>query len=1763
MADVREVVAAFRRGEATFDDLLAAFRSSATADPAAGAESLEELGRLTAEGRFPVQVLAAIEARLPQASGETDGARARSDGPTPPGDEDGTRILGAAGGDEEATIVVPTKRVQVAATDDAATVVVGVPRGAAADQSGETQPSAAAADLRGAQARPAGDQVPPPTARPGGSGQGPAPGQAPPSYDQARAGAGADTTDTSERSATPSVSEMSASGVSGVSGLSGLSGITRHEYPPMVGEPEVGNLLRNRFLLEEVLGRGGMGVVFKARDLAKEKVAFSRDEQNYVAIKLLNDSFKRNPNSIKALGREFTNTQRLNHPHVINLYDFDEDEHGNFFIAMELLEGEPLNQITARLRKTGGLPFPEAFHLIKQMGSALAAAHNYTPPIIHSDFKPGNVYVSANRTVKVFDFGIARAARPATSEGDHETTNFDPGSLGALTPAYASLEMLLGQDPDPRDDIYALGIVAYELLTGKRPFGRKTTALQAREEQLQADRVRSLNRRQWRGLQRALAFDRAKRSQSVEQFLDELRPRPSRLPLALAAGLIGVGAAGWFLVADPWLQGRKEDALRERIQAADPGGLAEIAGQSADLPAAARERVIEAILSRLADAIIGDNDDRRRQALAAVEQIPDALRQRALEVARRRLSDQLASGDPAVLVGQLPILDQIPATVRSAVLLDAGEGIRNTLIAQSREAFSPETERYDFARANALLARAQGLFSDSMAINNEKAQLQSRYEKLLSSLDERINALRLQENLLPAEGAASIPSMLAILARLDPGQFPKAYAFLATSYASASKAAEATDLSKAGTLADVGLGLFPDSDELREQKARLGDLARQQEQSGKLAELRQRVDLGLGAADGEGPSEELVADLRALRALAPDDALLAKATDRIQQQVRARIPDLLGAHDWDAATRLIARHADLCDPAFVARQGDLIREARQSYETRLATLTDALKARVRDRDLAGADAALRELAELAPKGAEVAVGQTEIVRAHLAMAREARGAGRWDDARAVAAQGLARTTDPQLVQAFEGERLAIDRDEAAGRQQLAEAERERMAAERQAAVAATKNEFAALVVGMDATEATTAKARALLDRLAALDPADPVVASGPATIAEGFAAAATREAQAGRWDEALAVLQMGQRLLPDVDSLGDRIKELTARYQSVQTERNLAAIAAQEATVQGLVAAPDFSRAWAGRLGSELTVLSKLAGADATRIAPARERINALYRDRLTQLRANNQFADARGLVDQWATVVPGAAASQQEARAQIEAAYLDWQQAEGERKRLVEIDANKQSLLTQAKADQPQKALATLAALRDQLAPDDPFTSTEAPRVIAEAYLRLARQSASRGIYDTALTLVDKAIEVWPQAEAAALRAAIEIDAARDSVGKQIAKAPARKLGGIQADLANLKDKAPEKYPQWAAAWAATLADRIGRETSPPAAEDLLAVARSLFPDSAKLRDLIVAAPTEISPSVEDLRGALRDRRLSAAEGALAEAVKASPKHPDIAGLRAELEAAKADATQAYRNYERALAQGQVDKANKAVEIALQLWTDNEAWQTGGGGIAKVTEKPKGQGVCDPKLAGKGNSPKARCNDELAGNGKGPVLVVIPPGPGIARPFAITRYEVSVSEFNLYCRTTNDCRPANGSAKLPITGISSAQAQQYAAWLSKASGATYRLPADGEWEVASRAKDNRAPDNINCLLQSGGQTIKGGSADLVSTGSTNSWGLVNTVGNVQEWTIDGGSLRARGGHYRDEVSDCTVSLSRNHSGGPDAYTGFRLVREI
>src|SRR6266498_3159845 len=219
-----------------------------------------------------------------------------------------------------------------------------------------------------------------------------------------------------------------------------------------------GAALAGRYRIERLISRGGMGAVFEATQLGLDRA---------VAIKLLLPALSRDEKMQERFRREARSAASLRHPNIIQIYDYGISDYGPY-IVMELARGKSLRQLLNK----GALEIGLSVDLMGQICSALAAAHSAT--IIHRDLKPDNIMVEEQSDgqilAKVLDFGIAkmREAQP-----DEEGANLTGANIIG-SPAYMSPEQSLGTTLDARSDIYSLGIVLYEMLTGSTPFGKAT-----------------------------------------------------------------------------------------------------------------------------------------------------------------------------------------------------------------------------------------------------------------------------------------------------------------------------------------------------------------------------------------------------------------------------------------------------------------------------------------------------------------------------------------------------------------------------------------------------------------------------------------------------------------------------------------------------------------------------------------------------------------------------------------------------------------------------------------------------------------------------------------------------------------------------------------------------------------------------------------------------------------------------------------------------------------------------------------------------------------------------------------------------------------------------------------------------------------------------------------------------------------------------------------------------------------------------------------
>jgi len=262
------------------------------------------------------------------------------------------------------------------------------------------------------------------------------------------------------------------------------------------------------------LGKGGMGEVFRARDSR-----LNREVALKVSAERFSERFEREARAIAA----------LNHPNICHLYDVGPD-----YLVMELVEGPTL----AERLKSGAIPLEESLHIARQIAEALEAAHE--KGITHRDLKPGNVKIKPDGTVKVLDFGLAKMGGTPVAQTDHSPTlTMGQTEAGVIlgTAAYMSPEQAKGKPADHRADIYAFGVVLYEMVTGERlHHGETTTEVLASvlKEDPRWDKVPPQLRKL---LRLCLEKDPQKRLRHIANVMALVEEAPSGVCFQPAAGL--------------------------------------------------------------------------------------------------------------------------------------------------------------------------------------------------------------------------------------------------------------------------------------------------------------------------------------------------------------------------------------------------------------------------------------------------------------------------------------------------------------------------------------------------------------------------------------------------------------------------------------------------------------------------------------------------------------------------------------------------------------------------------------------------------------------------------------------------------------------------------------------------------------------------------------------------------------------------------------------------------------------------------------------------------------------------------------------------------------------------------------------------------------------------------------------------------------------------------------------------------------------------
>jgi non-specific serine/threonine protein kinase len=738
-------------------------------------------------------------------------------------------------------------------------------------------------------------------------------------------------------------------------------------------EVHAGDTLKDRFYLEKEVGRGGMGIVFKARD---ERKVEAQDKNPWVAVKVLNAEFRKHPQALVALQRESRKAQQLTHDNILRVYDFDKD--GTvIYMTMEYVDGGSLKDVIKK--HPNGMPFEKGWPIIAGLAHGLGRAHRDN--IVHSDFKPGNVMMTSDLIPKLFDLGIARAAQ-AGGEAKGETTVFDAGELGALTPAYASLEMIQGQPPQLIDDIYALGITAYEILTGKHPFNKKN-AEQAMKAGMKPPIVPGLSRQQQKTLQASVAFKRDHRLKSCDELLDGMRPRTFKdyaLPMmggGMAAILLLVGVFGGLL---PYLKNRRIDAMGQQFAAAafaDP--QAAVAALAAMDPA---------------------------EAEAAKQKYSRDIQNYFFNIANERWrvsikQERDAEGNPR----------------------------------KTWDRAAPD-QRYEHPAALAAVNLAKDLYPDSAAVADNLRRLGDEKNDMLVSLDSAFNA-HVDASRIYEDKSPNVVETVAVVRQVDPeSELLKDQKLFLRYRTDVKNALESNQFELAEKRAATAVKVFPGNQELASLQSSVKQgremqlaAARERELREKMTAAEAKTELAKLAASPLFTPDWQVNVTVAMSKLANDtspETAQAKAqlAEAYARQLGGKVDakDLVGGQMVaEAGSKLFGTSV----PALARELGRFAeaRKAQQAEEAAraLAAEGDTLKRTVRTRaeanDIRGAQAAADRLKTVLAANDPFLVNEVPKVlgEAYLRSAQRQAEQGRYDTAQQLAANGLKVAPDMQAL----------------------------------------------------------------------------------------------------------------------------------------------------------------------------------------------------------------------------------------------------------------------------------------------------------------------------------------------------------------------------------------------------------------------------------------------------------------------------------------------------------------------------------------------------------------------------------------------------------------------------------------------------------------------------------------------------------------------------------------------------------------------------
>ncbi len=645
-----------------------------------------------------------------------------------------------------------------------------------------------------------------------------------------------------------------------------------------------GKVIRDRFILEEEIGRGAMGTVYKALDKRREE---AKNQQPYIAIKIINDSFTQSKTAFYALEREARKTQSLKHPNILTVNDFDRDGE-LIYITMELLSGSSLKEYIKH-HYPNGMPPYKAFPIIKDLASALSFAHQHN--IIHCDFKPGNIFITDKEEVKVIDFGIARAAN--TGDDNTDNTLFDAGVLNALTPAYASCEMFYHLAPAPQDDIYALACVSYELLTGKHPFKRKR-APEALLENLQPKRIKFLSSSQWKGLLKGLAFTRDARTATIDEFADSILPKTRfylrHLKIIIPVLLI-LFIIGFYQMQHLLQQRHREQIIQQFITTPKVPQFVPLQASMQDPPVTEPDSIIieNKLIEKFQYLILHNTD--LQAIIQHIAKLPTRIQDKVYTLKTQSAIVQYYKQAIDQHLQQIPVA----------------------------ELFS---KIYHYLQAKKLLQQALQYYPDSNTLNPILNTLRQQQKVLLDELSENFDYFESKKDL------STLGKIITALQNIDNQYLSQNPRFKISLLLLLKQHIQKNDLVLAETLFNTIAPFFPADPRIKEIK----QLIQTQKAT---AKVKQRLQYFATTLNTINDFRNIIADSKRLQRTSPQDPLLHQITQQLNHKLEQLIQHASSMQALQEAKQLVIEFSSLFPNSMLAEFGTILDKQHQLLQHQL------------------------------------------------------------------------------------------------------------------------------------------------------------------------------------------------------------------------------------------------------------------------------------------------------------------------------------------------------------------------------------------------------------------------------------------------------------------------------------------------------------------------------------------------------------------------------------------------------------------------------------------------------------------------------------------------------------------------------------------------------------------------------------------------------------------------------------------------------------